>query len=237
MRKLIMLLLVVMAAVSAYADGLLVAGGAGYKTLVEDWANLYESTTGKKIERMYGNMGQVTAQVKLGGGICAVVGEDSFLKSSGINFASYNPIGKGILVLAYRKGLTIASEKDLLKPEFAKVAIPDVEKAIYGKAGKQLLTNTGMMTEIEPKLIPAGTVPRSGSYVLTGEADAAFINITFANANKDKLGSFIVIEKGYTPLEITAAVLPECTENAELKSFLGLLSTPEMKQIVKKNGL
>lgn len=237
MKKILIVLSLMLFGICAYADGLRVAAGAGYKPLVEDWANLYESKTGAKIERMYGNMGQVTAQVKLGGGICAVVGEYSFLKNSGIKFASFNPIGKGVLVIATRKGLKISSPDDLKKPEFAKIAIPDVQQAIYGKAGAQLMKNTGMDKALESRLIPAGTVPRAGSYVLTGEADAAFINMTFADNNKDKIGSYIVVEKGYSPLEITAAVLPECTGNKELHTFLNMLSTPDMKKIVKQNGL
>ncbi len=237
MKKLLMMLLVLTVAVSAYADGLRVAAGAGYKNLVEDWANYYESKTGKKMERMYGNMGQVAAQVKLGGGICAVIGEEGFLKTSGVNYASYTPIGKGILVLVTRKGLTITDPKDLVKPEFGKIAIPDTEKAIYGKAGLQLINNLGIAAEISPRLIPAGTVPRSGSYALTGEADAAFINITFANKNKENFGTVLVIEKGYNPLDIAAAVLPDCVNNEDLKTFIGMLSTPEVKKIVKQNGL
>lgn len=237
MKRLLLVVAAMALCVSAYADGFRVAAGAGYKPLVEDWANLYESKTGVKVERMYGNMGQVTAQVKMGGGICAVVGEDSFLRNSGINFASYNPIGKGVLVIATRKGVTIKVPSDLKKPEFAKIAIPDVQNAIYGKAGAQLMKNTGLDKDLENRLIPSGTVPRAGSYVLTGEADAAFVNLTFAENNKDKLGSYIVVEKGYSPLEITAAVLPECSANKELHSFLNMLATPDMKKIAKQNGL
>ena len=237
MRKLVMMLLVFAVSLSVYAEDLRIAAGAGYKNLVENWAQLYESKTGKKVERMYGNMGQVAAQVKLGGGICGVIGEEGFLKTSGVNYVSYSPIGKGILVLATRKGLTITSPEDLTKPEFAKIAIPDTQKAIYGKAGLQLINNKKIAAEVSPKLTPAGTVPRSGSYAVTGEADAAFINITFANANKDKLGTILMITEGYNPLDITEATVAGCENNADLKEFIGLLSTPEMKQIVKKNGL
>jgi len=220
---------------SAYADELRIAAGAGYKALVEDMAAYYEAKTGKKMERMYGNMGQVAAQVKLGGGICAVIGEESFLKTSGIPYTSYNPIGKGVLAIIVRKGLKISSPEDLKKPEFAKIAIPDAEKAIYGKAGTQLIKNSNL--GIEGKLLPAQTVPQAGSYVLSGEADAGFVNITFAGNNKDNLGGFIEVTKGYSPLEIAAATLEGCPVPEDLKTFIGMLGTPDMKKIAKKNGL
>ena len=233
------LLIVAALAISltSFAADLRVSAGAGYKSLVEDMAAYYETKTGKKLERMYGNMGQVTAQVKLGGGICAVIGEESFLKSSGVPYTSYNPIGKGVLAIITRKGLNITSPEDLKKPEFAKIAIPDTEKAIYGKAGAQLMKNTGMTEALEKKLIPGQTVPQSGSYVLSGEADAAFVNITFAGTNKDNIGSFIEVTKGYSPLEISMATLTDCPAPEELKQFIGMLGTPEMKKIAKKNGL
>ncbi|MCD8553006.1 molybdate ABC transporter substrate-binding protein [Seleniivibrio sp.] len=238
MKKILLTVLALaILSVSAYADELRIAAGAGYKALVEDMAAYYEAKTGKKMERMYGNMGQVAAQVKLGGGICAVVGEESFLKTSGIPYTSYNPIGKGVLAIIVRKGLTISSPEDLKKPEFAKIAIPDATKAIYGKAGTQLMKNTGMADELEKRLIPGQTVPQAGSYVLSGEADAAFVNITFAVNNKDNLGGYIEVTKGYSPLEIAAATLEGCPVPEDLKTFIGMLGTPDMKKIAKKNGL
>lgn len=236
MLKSIIILAALALSLTSYAGDLRVAAGAGYKTLVEDMAVYYETKTGKKMERMYGNMGQITAQVKLGGGICAVIGEESFLKTSGIPYTSYNPIGKGVLAIIVRKGLSISSPEDLKKPEFAKIAIPDAEKAIYGKAGTQLMKNSGMFAELEKKLIPGQTVPQAGSYVISGEADAGFVNITFASSNKANIGGFIEVQKGYSQLEIAAASLDGCPSPEELKTFIGMLGTPDMKKIAKKNG-
>ncbi|WP_277655741.1 molybdate ABC transporter substrate-binding protein [Seleniivibrio woodruffii] len=238
MKKILLTVLAVAVfSFSAYAEDLRIAAGAGYKNLVEDLASIYEAKTGKKAERMYGNMGQVAAQVKLGGGICLVIGEEAFLKASGVAYSSYTPIGKGVLTLVTRKGLTAKTPEDIRKPEFAKIALPDTEKAIYGKAGLQFLKSTGLYADVEKRIIPAATVPQSGAYALSGEVDAAFVNTTFAGANKDNLGSVIDIEKGYSPLEINAATLPDCRLTDEVKSFLDAISSPDGKKAAKKHGL
>lgn len=218
-------------------ENLRIAAGAGYKPLLEDWSALYQKQTGTKIERMYGNMGQVLAQVRMVHGICAVIGEKRFLKSSGLPFSDYRRIGTGKLVLVSRKGIKLTSLDDITNRQIERIAIPDKLKAIYGKAAYEVLMSTGFLKKISQKLLPAGTVPRSGSYAVTGDADVAFVNVTFAQKNKKRLGSALFIKDGYQTLEITLASLPSCKENKDLQKFLNFLETPKMRKIVKKHGL
>jgi molybdate transport system substrate-binding protein len=236
MKKLCVALIVVLFASSVQADPLRSAAGAGYKRFVEKWANLYEKTSNKAMERIYGNMGQVTAQVKHGGGICVVVGDRSYLSSHDMPISRYIGIGRGRPVLVSRKGLTLSSVEDLKKPEFVKVAAPDFTKAIYGRAAHQILTSGGY-DAVLAKTMEAGTVPRSGAYAISGEVDAAFINLSFALANQDKFGSMVELTKGFEPIEIAAGIVSGCEENADLKAFLDLLATPAMKKNVTEAGL
>ena len=218
------------------AESLRTASGAGYKKIVEQWAGLYEQETGKKIERIYGNMGQVTAQVQHGGGICLVIGDKSYLSSHNMPVQQYIAIGQGRPALVTRKGLTLASVADLAKPEYAKISAPDFQKAIYGKAAYQLLT-AGGYDDILKKVIEAGTVPRSGAYSISGEVDASFINLTFALANRDKFGSIIELKEGFQPIEIVAGIINGCEDDPEVAAFIRLLDTDSMREKLSAAGL
>ncbi len=91
----------------ACAETLTLAAGAGYKRPLTEIIRAYESSGGTKIDQIYGNMGQVMMQAKASGSVAIVVGEKAFLESSGLGFASFQPLGEGILVIAFGKRLKL----------------------------------------------------------------------------------------------------------------------------------
>ncbi len=228
MRSLILITIIVVSVTSAQADVLRTAAGAGYKKIVEQWATLYEETTGNKAERIYGNMGQVTAQVKQGGGICLVVGDKSYLSKAALPISSFVYLGQGRPVLVTRKGLILSSVADLAKPEFARISAPDYQKAIYGRAAHQILSQQ-QYKGILSKVMAVGTVPRSGAYAISGEVDAAFVNMSFALANKDKFGTILELTEGFESIEIVAGIINGCEAEAEVDAFISLLDSDVMK--------
>lgn len=229
MKSLILILMIISTAISARADVLRTAAGAGYKKVVEQWASLYEETTGEKTERIYGNMGQVTAQIKQGGGICLVIGDKSFLSRAALPISSYVTLGQGRPVLVTRKGLTLTSVADLEKPEFARISSPDYIKAIYGRAAHQVLRQD-QYKGILSKVIAVGTVPRSGAYAIRSEVDAAFVNMSFALANKEKFGSMLELTEGFAPIEIVVGIIQGCETRSAVASFVGLLDSDVMQK-------
>ena len=210
------------------AEVLRTAAGAGYKKFVEGWATLYQDQSGQKIERIYGNMGQVTAQIKQGGGICVVVGDKAYLASHGLPIGSFLAIGQGRPVLVTRKGLTLTGLDDLKKAAFGRIAAPDFSKAIYGRAARQLLSQP-QYQQVLSKVMTVGTVPRSGAYAISGEIDAAFVNMSFALANRDKFGSMLELTSGFEPIEIVAGIITGCEEKTEVGVFTHLLQSEAMQ--------
>ncbi len=228
MRFLVLFFFIMVSVTSAQAAVLRTASGAGYKKIVEQWATLYEQTTGHKAERIYGNMGQISAQVKQGGGICLVVGDKSYLSRAALPIQSFVLLGQGRPVLVSRKGLTLSSVADLAKPEFARISAPDYQKAIYGRAAHQILSQKQYLGILD-KVMPVGTVPRSGAYAISGEVDAAFVNMSFAMANKDKFGSMLELTAGFEAIEIVAGIIKGCETQAEVGEFVSLLSSDSMQ--------
>lgn len=224
----------------AFAETLTLAAGAGYKRPLSEIIQAYETSSGGKIDQIYGNMGQVMMQAKASGQVAFIVGEEAFLKaSSGLEFSGFHPIGEGALVIAYGKKVTLQKPEDLLKPEVAKVAIPDEKHAIYGKAGKEFLRNTKLLDKIQKKLLVVGTVPQVSAYLISGDVEAGFINLTDALYIKDKIGGYLTPDRStYGPIKLVVAVMKGYEENTDVKKFLNFLKADtRVKEILKKAGL
>ena len=75
------------------------------------------------------------------------------------------------------------------------------------------------------------------SYVLQGEVDAGFVNWQAAQKNRAKLGGVMVIEEGYEPIEMVAAVVAGAEKDADVRNFLGCLASPKGKTVLEKAGV
>jgi molybdate transport system substrate-binding protein len=223
----------------ALAESLILAGGAGYKRPLNEIIQAYETSGGSKIDQIYGNMAQIMIQAKGAGKVAFIVADQSCLSSSGLEFTSIHDLGKGVMVIAFGKKVKIQQPEDLLKPEITKIAIPDERYAIYGRAGREFLQNAGFLDRMEKKLLVVSTVPQVSSYLMSGDVDAGFINLTDALYVRDKIGGYITPDRAsYKPIRIVIGVIKGYEDDAEAKKFLHFLkSAPEVKEILKKAGL
>ncbi|SNR89293.1 molybdate transport system substrate-binding protein [Humidesulfovibrio mexicanus] len=236
-RLALALLFVLCAAALVRAETLTVASGAGYKRLVTDLATAYEAKSGKKLELIFGNMGQVIAQAKASGKVSMIIGEQSFLKKSGVPLASFTELGKGALVVAWPKGKSMSGLGDLAKPEVKRVAMPDAAKAIYGVAGMEALERAGLSDAIKGKLLVVATVPQVMTYVVSGEVDAGLANLTDVQGQSDKIGGYFVVDRSqYSPISIGAGVLAG-QESAEVAAFVAFLNSAKGRELARKHGL
>lgn len=215
-----------------------IASGAGYRSLVDDIAAQYTLETGKQVELIYGNMARVTAQARNSGVVDMVLGDKSFLDKSGLDFKSEEKVGRGKLVIAYPKGKKYTDAKDLLSPKVSRIALPDTKRAIYGKAAMQFLKNKGIFKETEPKLLMVATVPQSASYIVAGEVDYAFINMTHARKIRNSIGGYVAVdESAYSPISIIIRQMNHSNNSSECGSFIKFLKSESARKIVAAHGM
>ncbi|MFH0780531.1 MAG: molybdate ABC transporter substrate-binding protein [Pseudomonadota bacterium] len=230
-------LLVAPAAVRA-EQRLTIAAGAGYKRLVEELCTSYTNKTGVPVNKVFGNMGQITAQAQESGAIDFIMGDKTYLDSSKLLFAEELILGRGKLVAAAAKGTKIKNLDALTESSVQRIAIADSEKAIYGHAAREFLTARGIWQQIQPKLLVVGTVPQVTAYLLTGEIDIGFINLTEALAIKDKVEIlFTIDEKLYSPILIVAKQLQQSTNIEAGASLVAFLQSEQAQTLLKKQGL
>ena len=230
-------LLLALAAVNLFfvqavcAAGPSITTGLGYKPMVQQLCAAYAAQTGTQPTEMYsGNIGQIIEQAKAGSGVSIIVSEKASLLESGLAFAAYHPF-------AWRKGLHLASPQELTKPEFAKIGYPDAKAAIYGRAAVAFLKGNYLFETLAPKLSMLSTVPQVLSYLVSGDLDAAFVNEAVARKQGDSVGGWMEVREGYTPLLLVAGVVAGQETNADVRSFLQFLNTPEAQLTLAGSGL
>ncbi|ACS78370.1 molybdate ABC transporter substrate-binding protein [Maridesulfovibrio salexigens] len=239
MKKISTLLLLILLAVPAAAQAkIVIASGAGYRSLVDKLTATYTAQSGNEVERVYGNMARVTAQARNSGSVDLVLGDKSFLEKADLDCCATQKVGRGRLVIAYPKGKSFNGSDDLLSKDVSRIALPDTKRAIYGKAAQQYLKNKKIFASLEPKLLMVATVPQSASYVVAGEVDYAFINLTHARKIKDSIGGFVIVdETTYSPISIIVEQMSNSEHTAECTAFMDFLKSEEARKIVAAHGM
>jgi molybdate transport system substrate-binding protein len=221
---------------TSYADNLVVAAGAGYKRPLEKVYQAFKDQTGIGVDPVFGNMQQVLAQVEKSGLVGVTFGDQSFLTQSDF-FDPFIPLGNGKLVIIYNK-YPIKSYENLIDPQVTYIAMPDPQKAIYGRAASQLLERSGLKDKISKKLIITATVPQASSYVMAGSAEAGFVNITDAIAIRESIGGWVEMpENLYDPIVIGMATTKGWSEKPEVKAFMNFMKDPAVHKIFTDYGL
>lgn len=221
------------------AEPLTIAAGAGYKRPVAELASAFERSAGVKVETFFGNMGQVLAQAAQSERVAVVFGDLAFLENAGeLKFARFLPAGKGRLVLAWPTGRRLATAQGLADPAFVRIALPDVRHAVYGKAGSEFLERSGLADKVQGRLITAATVPQVSAYLVSGEVDAGFINLTDALGVRERIGGYIEIDPAlYGEIRIAGGVVAGREAQPGVAEFGSFLQGAEARAILARHGL
>ena len=219
-------------------EGLVIAAGAGYKRLVEEACAAFTAQTSIPVQQVFGNMGQIVPQAKESGSFDFILGDKSHLETTDLVFSGEQVIGKGKLVVAVAKESKVRSLDELTSPLLTRIAIPDSKKAIYGHAATEYLQRKGLWEALQPKLLTVGTVPQVSAYVVSGEVDMGFINLTEAMAIESKVATIIAVdEQFYSPILIVAKRLQQSPHAKEADAFLAFLQSDAASALAKKHGL
>ena len=219
-------------------DGLMIASGAGYKRLVEEACAAFTAKTSIPVQQVFGNMGQIVPQAKESGNFDFLLGDKSHLETTDLAFSGEQVIGKGKLVVAVAKGSKVQNLDELSSSLLTRIAMPDSKKAIYGHAATEYLQRKGLWESLQPKLLTVGTVPQVSAYVVSGEVDMGFINLTEAMAIESKVATIIPVdEQFYSPILIVAKRLQQSPHTKEAEAFIAFLQSDEAKALAKKHGL
>lgn len=238
-HRLLVLIFALLLVRPALAETLLIGAGAGYKRPVSELSAAFEKKTGIRVEQIYGHMGGVISQAKQSGQVAVIFGDLSYLsKAEGIAFSKFLPLGDGRLVVAWPKGSDLKSPAALTEPRFARIAIPDTKSAIYGIAATEFIQRNNLAAALKDKLQVVATVPQVSAYLISGEVDAGFINLTEALGIKDKIGGYLELDQNYyNRIRIVGGVVDGFGEQPAVLQLQQFVETPEARSILEKHGL
>jgi len=218
-------------------DGLLVAAGAGYRRPVTQLLEGFTQASGIRAEGSFGNMRQIEAQVRQNPDIAVMIGDRVFLEPMELA-DDWRFLGAGKLVLVAAKGQPLQSIDDLRDARFARIALPDRERAVYGRAATMCLERLGLTQVLAGRLLEVQTVPQVGAYLSTGEVDAGFVNLTEALALRERTGQQLEApQQCYTPIELSAGIIKGKGDEAAVRAFVEYLESPAARQILARHGM
>lgn len=228
-------------AFNAQAQSLQIVAAGGYKKPMMKVIEAYTAQTGKSVEASFGNMRQIITQAQAADNVALVIGDERFLKSEAF-LSGFEMIGKGKLVLAWATStLALSTPADLIRDDITRIAHSDYKKAIYGKATSEWLSQQSFHTALQDKLMQVATIPQVSSYLVAREVDAGFINLTDAIGLGDKIGGYLLLEQGYSEINIVAGLVKQSSShtqnNTEAKAFLAFMQSPAAQSIFKQFGM
>lgn len=236
LRALVAVFMLAFLVAPAWAGNAVLAAGAGYKKMVNALNAAYSQESGHSLDLLFGNMARVTMLARQSGKVGIVLGDALYMDNAKLSLASRQVLGRGRLVLAFARSGTFSGLDDL--DTAGRIALPDVQKAIYGKAAREFLQSSGRLPAIKPRLVEVSTVPQVFSYLATNEVDMGFMNLTHTLNVLDKIGGYVVIdEKAYSPITIIAGLLENAENPAEAMLFLDFLKSPRAQSIIREHGL
>lgn len=224
---------------SALAEDYIIAAAGGYRKPFTALTAAFEQKTGIKIPQVYGHMGQIIAQAYENKDIAFVCGDQTVLeKAKNIHFSQMVKLGEGKLVIAYRKGMAIKDAAMLQDATMKTVAMPDPKSTIYGLAAQQYMERSGLIEAIKPKIITVSSVPQVTSYLVSGDADTGFINITDALGAGDNIGGFIKLDSAYYDrIIISCGVVAQDGKQDDIQAFINFLQSTDAQNILTQYGL
>lgn len=216
------------------ADSLLLAAGAGYKKPVESLCAQFSQDTGIEMRRFYGNIAQILAQSERDGRVDVLIGDGKFLDKSRLELSRRVYLGTGRAVLAWTRGVKLERLADVTN--LARVAMPDPKQAIYGRAAAEYIEYAGLRFAKAPMVV--ATVPQISTYLVTGEIDAGFINLTETLALRDKIGGYIELPTdSYTAIRIQAVLPVQAEPHPVRERFADYLTSEHARTILREFGL
>ncbi|MDQ1326410.1 MAG: Molybdate transporter substrate-binding protein [Campylobacterota bacterium] len=220
------------------ANEIYIASGAGYKRAISELSTVFEQKTQMKVNQIYGNMQQISEQIKYSDKIAVFVGDEDFIKKLKIDYSQKIELGMGSLVLVFSKHHQNVSGIEALSLEtIKKIGLPDTKKTIYGKAADEFLNHANLHHTLKNKLNVFQAAPQVSSYLISGDLDAGFINKTDYLGIKQNVGKMIEIDKNlYSPIKIIGVVLSG-RQSPQTDSLVEFLSSDEAKNILNKHGL
>ena len=244
MRSLFLVLMLV--ALPAPAQELLVAAAADLEPALREIAAGYEHESGTTLKMTFGSSGNFFTQIENGAPYDLFFSADIDYprkleaegKAASGSLYKYAQ-GKLVMWVPTESGLDLASGLRLLNSAAVhKIAIANPQHAPYGRAAVAAMKAAGVYQAAEPKLVVGENISQAAQFAVTGNADVGLIALSLAMSPGMKgRGRYVdVPAELYPPIEQAVIVDASSKSKQAALRFLSYVKSPGAKQILRKYG-
>lgn len=238
----VMLLLASCAARGGADDGVLVFAATSLTDAMAEAATAFEASSGTRVEVSYGASRALAQQIARGANpdLYLAAGQppmDLLVESGHVSGDGVVPLlSNRIVLVTGRDAPGIGGIDGLADAELKRIVMPDPEIAPAGSYAKAALDNLGLWDRIQPRIVFAGDVRATLTYVQTGNADAGFVYQTDAATADDVEVLDIVPIDSYPDVVYPAAVVQGADNEDGAAALLEFLQGEDAKEIFRRHG-
>jgi molybdate transport system substrate-binding protein len=124
---------------------------------------------------------------------------------------------------------------DLAKVDIQRIALADPKAVPAGIYAKQYLTNLGLWSKVEGKVVPTANVRAALAAVESGDVEAGIVYQTDASSTR-KVKVIYAVPLSDGPRITYPVALMKASDGADAKKFLAYLESPAARAIFQKYG-
>ena len=237
------ILFMLSAQVSARADEVLVSAAASLTDVLRNIGKAYQLKSKHKLALTLGPSNFLARQIEEGAPadlfFSADLAQMDLLEKNGRlepgtrkNLLS----NQLVVIVPANSNLSVASPKDLMKPEVKKIALADPAAVPVGVYSSKYLADEGLWDKLKPKIVPVLDVRATLASVESGNVEAGFVYKTDAAiSQKVKTVFEVPIEKG-PKITYPLAIVRESKKKEAARDFMNYVLGPAGKAAFKKYG-
>jgi molybdate transport system substrate-binding protein len=228
----------------AQAGDALLAVAANFTAPMQKIAQAFEQDTGHKAVLSFGATGSFYAQIKNGApfDVLLAADDDTPLKieKEGLSVVgSRFTYATGQLVLWSKQAGLVDNKGEVLRSgKFQKLAIANPKLAPYGLAATETLTQLGLLSELQPKIVMGESVGQTYQFLVTENAQLGFVALSqvFADGKITQGSAWVVPAKLHNPIQQDAVLLNSGKSNPAAAALLTYLKSDKARAIIKSYG-
>ena len=228
----------------AQAGDALLAVAANFTAPMQKIAQAFEQDTGHKAVLSFGATGSFYAQIKNGApfDVLLAADDDTPLKieKEGLSVVgSRFTYATGQLVLWSKQAGLVDDKGEVLRSgKFQKLAIANPKLAPYGLAATETLTQLGLLSELQPKIVMGESIGQTYQFLVTENAQLGFVALSqvFAGGKITQGSVWVVPAKLHNPIQQDAVLLNSGKNNPAAAALLTYLKSDKARAIIKSYG-
>lgn len=220
---------------------LTVSAAADLNYVFKEIGALWEKETGNKVTFNFGSTGQLAQQIERGAPVDLFAAANKSyiedLDKLGLIMSNTKALyGRGRIGIWTRQDSKLNPKdiKDLIKPEYKRVAIANPDHAPYGIAAKEAMQSVGIWDAMKPKLVLGENIRQTQQYVETGNVDVGIVALSLS---VNKPGKWQLISGNlHKPIDQMLAVVKKSRYQAQAQQFAQFINGSKGRPLMKKYG-